>query len=551
MVTRSIHRATAGTIGALAAISILVGCASTSPSPFAVQSRPAPSRLLFRDRAADVGLTFQAGTQGKSPLNISELMGGAAAWLDYDGDGWEDLILGGPTGLCCYRNLRGERFLDATHSVGLPRTLKGVQGLTVGDVDGDGHPDLFVGLLSGARLFRLRAGGRFVDATTSAGIRLGRWVSASAFADVDGDGDLDLYAGRYLQFSAAMPQFHREGGAQLTLGPAAYEADRGDLLLNDGAGRFHVGTGAAGLSGAHGKTLGVIFGDSDGDGDADLYLANDEVACDFFVNDGKGHFRNDALRNGTALSSAGTPQAGMGVDWVDYDGDGAQDLVVTTFWSEPTSLYRRLSEGLYEERSLVDGLAGPTTRWTGFGIAFEDLDNDGQMDLMQANGHVEDQRDRVDPTVGYRQPTQVFRSQAGKFSEFPAAVPAERVVGRALATADYDRDGRMDAVVASLSGPPVLLHNESTGLGHWLGVRLKGRGRNVEGIGSRVTVTSGSRNWVREVRRNRSYYSSTPIELRIGVGAAQTVNVRVKFASGRVREMLGLETNRSHEVVEE
>lgn len=547
---RSIEGAAWGCVSSV----LLLGCAApgTGDDPTLEAALPpaqstASSRIRFRDAAGELGLKFQAGIQGRSPLNIAALMGGGAGWLDLDGDGWEDLVLTGPAGVAFYRNETGRAFRELTLQSGLDPKLRDVQGVAVGDFDADGRPDLLLTLRDGVRLYRNHAG-HLEDVTRQAGLQLRRWTTSAAVADVDGNGTLDLYVGRYVHFRAGMPEFLQDGEARLTLGPAAYEADVGVLYRNDGQGHFQDITTAAGLSGSHGKTLGVSFADYDLDGDQDLYLANDEVPCDFYVNDGRGRFRNAALENGTALSATGQPQAGMGVDWGDYNGDGLPDLVVTTFLTEPTSLYRQERGGLFTEESQTMGLLAATRRWTGFGVAFEDWDNDGRLDLLQANGHVADQQDRVDAATGFRQPLQLFHNRGSQFhdvSENAGPPFRERAVGRALAVADYDRDGRMDALIANLTGPPVLLHNE-TQPKNWLGARLKGAPPNREGIGAVLRLTTASGTQTRLMTRSRSYLSSVPAEVRFGLGFDTAGVLEVQWPGGRIQRVGTLPAGKTH-----
>jgi hypothetical protein len=479
-------------------------------------------------------------------------MNGGAGFLDYDGDGWPDLLLSGLRGLRLYHNERGQAFQDITAGSGLERIAGEPQGAAAADYDGDGRPDLLVTLLDGVRLFRNRGNGRFQDVTASSGLSLRGWATSAAFADVNGDGRLDLFIGRYVHFAPGMPEFQRDGDAQLTLGPDTYAPQRGLFYLNLGGGRFREATRAAGLADSHGKTLGVSFADYDQDGDADLYLANDQMLGDFFQNDGRGHFRNVGAENGTAASGTGRRQSGMGVDWGDYNGDGRFDLFVTTFYNEPKSLYRQDAGGVFTEVGQNAGLSPGQLRGTAFGVAFADWNNDGQQDLMLANGDVHDQMDRVDPATGYRQRTQVFLNENGTFRDVSATagpVFQEKLVGRALAVADYDRDGRLDAVVANFVGPPLLLRNESQS-GNWIGLRLHGNSANRDGIGAVVAVSAGGRTQIRSVSTGRSYLSTFPAEAHFGLGQESRVTAEVRWPGGSLRKYADLRVNAVNDVHE-
>jgi hypothetical protein len=503
--------------------------------------------LRFRDMAAAAGLTFQAGIQGKTPLNIVEISGGGAGFLDADGDGWPDIVLAGYSGCALYRNRGGGRFENVTAGSGLDRLSGAWQGVACGDYDGDGRTDLVLTGHGHLALLRSKGGCRFTDVTRAAGLTLDRWSTSAGFADVNGDGWLDLYVACYVEFRPGMPEFFEGPEARLTIGPDAYDAQKGVLYLNRGNGRFVDATRAAGLLAAHGKGLGVAFADYDDDGDSDLYVANDRVPGDFFRNDGKGHFTSVGAENGTALSAAGNRQAGMGSCWGDYDGDGRLDLVVTTFSQEPKALYRQQEGGLFVESGTAAGFSQTTLPWVAFGVMFADWDNDGWLDLMVANGHVQDQADRVNLELGYRQPTLLFRNRGNGTFEDVSGTAGEaflrRIVGRALAVADYDRDGRPDALVGNLAGPPLLLHNE-TPAGNWVAVRLRGRPPNPEGIGARVRLSAGTRTQIREVRADGSYLSASEPIAHFGLGAEPgPIQLEIRWPDGTRQHLENVPAN--------
>jgi len=508
----------------LAAAALAAGC--KAPAPLVA---PPAAPFRFTDVAAEMGLDFVCGVRDKTPLNIAETLGGGAGFLDYDGDTWPDLVLCGPAGARLYRNEGGTAFRDVSATV-LGRVPGFLQGVAAADYDGDGWTDLLFTSRGGVRLLRNLGGRRFGDATAAAGLVTGGWTTSAAFADVDGDGWLDLYVGRYVEFRPGMPEFSSVRGAQMPLGPIAYRAQRGSLFLNR-RGRFVEGTAAAGLADTRGKTLGVIFQDHDGDGDPDLYLANDQELADFYLNDGRGRFRNIAVASGTAAGPTGAPQSGMGVDWGDFDDDGKPDLIVTTFHNEPKSLYRQLTPESFAEVSRISTEPYLALRYTGFGVCLEDLDGDGRLDLVVANGHVADQADVGQPEYGYRQPLQFLHNVGGRFREVTAGVGFDRkLVGRALAVADFNRDGRQDLLVADLGGSPVLLRNDIAAAAGF-SVALRQPGANGAALGARVSA--GGR--TREVWTGRSYMAAFCPEVHFPAAAARET-LRVRWPDGRVEE---------------
>jgi len=526
-------------------LSVTSGCRSAAPGRPAGPARVDAAPLRFQDTAAALGVRFQCGLSDVTPLNITRMVNGGAGWLDYDSDGWPDLLLSGLRAVRLYHNERGRTFRDVTAGSGLEPLSGEPQGATSADYDGDSRPDLLVTLLDGMKLFRNVGAGKFQDVTRAAGLSLHGWATSAAFADVNSDGRLDLYVGRYVRFAPGMPEYQVDGDAQLSLGPDVYDAEQGRFYLNVGDGRFREATRMSGLGDAHGKTLGVSFTDYDADGDQDLYLANDQALGDFYQNDGRGRFRNVGLENGTAASGSGRRQAGMGVDWGDYNRDGRLDLFVSTFYNEPKSLYRQDAGGVFTEVAQSAGLTLPQLRGTAFGVAFADWNNDGIEDLMLANGHVQDQLDRVDAATGYRQRAQVFLNHNGMFQDVSAgAGPAfeQKIVGRALAVADYDRDGRLDAVIANFAGPPLLLHNESTS-GNWLGIRLQGKSPNQEGLGALIRLTSGGVTQIRSVQTGRSYLSAFPAEAHFGLGTETRASAEIRWPDGQVQQVADLKLN--------
>jgi hypothetical protein len=501
-----------------------------------------------------VGLSYHYDQGGSSPFNIVELMGAGAGFLDFDNDGWLDIVCAGMPRPALFRNEQGKHFVDVTETSGIGRREGRWYGCASADYDNDGLADLFLTGHNQTALFRNQGNGAFEDVTDAAGVGLKRWASSAAFADVDRDGDLDLYVACYAEFGPGSPEFLTSQGVRLSLGPDAYTAQKGVLFRND-RGRFRDVTTASGLGDVHGKALGVAFADADGDGDDDLYIANDQQPQDFMLNDGQGRFRNAALESGVAFSSEMDRQGGMGLTFGDYNGDQLLDLFVANFADEPKSLYRNVGQGLFEHAGDEAGVSQPTRQWVAFGARFADLDADGQLDLLIVNGHVQDLVQQVDRGNSYPQRPQLFlNAGGGRFREISAQAGPDfqqELVGRALAIGDYDNDGDLDALVADLGGAPALFRNDSASTGNWLQLRLAGGRGNRMAIGARVEARVGERRQLREVRTDGSYLASHDPRVHFGLGPAERVDeITIRWPSGARSTLQEVAANRILEVKE-
>jgi tetratricopeptide (TPR) repeat protein len=531
--------------------------------------RSSPGATIgFCDDAEAVGLRFTYDN-GPSPAHqLPETMSGGVALLDYDGDGSLDVycVQGGPFpptadrtspgtavgavdvnqrhaagamgGDRLFHNRGDGTFEDATESAGIASFARGYgHGIAVGDYDNDGHPDLFVTRWRGYALYRSRGDGTFEDVTERAGLGGDRdWPTSAAFADLDGDGDLDLYVCHYLVWDAERPtpcRLSRDAAPLTYCAPRDFAA-RPDHLFRNDAGRFVDVTAQAGIVDREGRGLGVVAADLDGDRRVDLYVANDTTANYLFRNRGDWRFEEVALPAGAGCSASGGFQAGMGVACGDLDGDGLPDLAVTNFYGESTTFYRNLGAGLFSDDSAAIGLAAPSRFLLGFGIAFLDVDNDGQLDLATANGHVNDYR----PGTPYAMPPQLFKgSAAGWLADVTATAGAPWQVprvGRGLATGDLDNDGRLDLLIVAQGAPLAYLHNRTSG-GHFLTLHLEGRAANRDAVGARVIIDSGGRRQFAWRTGGGSYQSAGDPRLHFGVGNALRVDaVQVTWPSGRV-----------------
>jgi hypothetical protein len=500
----------------------------------------------FRDEAEARGLRLAENYAGRRPLTIRQTAGVGVALWDYDGDGWLDVFLVGHTdfnagGHGALLHNRGDgSFEDRTAGSGL--NVSGAwHGCAVGDFDNDGRPDLFLTGFGGCRLFHNLGRGRFKDVTLGSGLEprsSTEWATSAAFADVDCDGHVDLFVGRYVRFTPADLQLCDYHGVKSACGPKSYDPQQGALYRNLGGGKFQDVSRQWGLDKQEGKTLGVAFADANGDGYPDLYLANDEMPGNLFLNqEGRG-FREVGASSGAAGGAGGDVQGGMGVDWGDYDGDGRLDLFVATFQYEDCSLYRNLGRGQFEHVSRAVGLGDATRSFVGFGARFIDFDRDGRPDLITANGHIQDNVQQVNAATTYRQPLQLFHNVDGKQFEDVSQRAGRSVqiplVGRGLAVGDVDNDGDPDVVVTDLEGEPRLLINRAASSANWLKIQLQGSRSNRMGIGAAVRVRTAGAQQIQEGHTCGSYLSSQDPRLLFGLGSAVEASVEVRWPSGKI-----------------
>jgi enediyne biosynthesis protein E4 len=505
----------------------------TNGNPTAKPSEPGPIR--FASVAQKAGIDFTLGFGERTPLTILETAPGGCAFLDYDSDGWPDILLAGPDRVALYRNRGDGTFADVSKESGLKQ--KGFWiGCAVGDYDADGFPDVF---LTGYHCFALyRNRGKsaiplFEDVTAPSGVGGLEWSQGAAFADLNGDNRLDLFVSQYLHFGKDTQQICVVGRTRSACGPEVYEALSGKLFLNTDGKRFRSVPWKD-----TGKTWGVLVSDLLNNGKPTIYMANDMMPGDLWAQE-NGKWKNIGPQSNTAYDGQGHLQGGMGVDSGDYDNDGLLDLVVTTYFAQVISLYHNDGEGLFTFASNPTGIGPPTMPYVKFGVGFMDLDNDGWLDILLTNGHVRDNVHDFDASQTYAQPLQVFRNENGRAfrdgSQTMGEAASLRAVGRGLAFADYNRDGRMDALVCNLNGPALLLENQSSS-GHWLTVRLKTTGPNRDGLGAMVTLTAGAKKQVREVRTCGSVLAARDPVAHFGLGdTTGPVTLSIRWPDGKTQ----------------
>jgi len=562
------HRLAPSLLGA--ALALACGDRAAGPPPNAPQApeRPA-SAIRFVPAALPPALDVVQVGGSPGVDYIIDSLGCGAAWLDYDGDGDEDLYLAqgatpeSPQAGPPDRLLRNDgdvdgdgvpAFTDVTAEAGLG-DVSWSFGVSVADYDGDGDPDLYLSNYGPNRLYRNDGDGRFTDVAAAAGVADDGWSSSSAWSDVDRDGDLDLFVVNYVVFSFGRYPARGEklrGGAppcvwkglEVFCGPRNLEAAWNRLYLNegdpdgDGVPRFREAAREAGLAVEPSFGLAARFFDADDDGDDDLYVANDSLRNAFFVNHGDGTFDEAAIFSGVAYNEEGNEQAGMGIAAGDYDLDGRLDLATTNFSHDHDTLYHNDGDDLFSDVSYRAGLGTPSFLTLGWGVAFVDLDQDGLEDLFVAHGHVYPQVDGAELGTAFREPNAVFRNRGdGTFEDVTAAAgPGLAPVksSRVLLPHDVDGDGDLDLLITNFNDTPDLLLNDSAG-GHWLQVRLAGAGANRDGIGARVRVVVGGRTLMREMRRDASYAGAVPPVVHFGLGRETAVErVEVRWPRGGV-----------------
>lgn len=525
-----------------------------------------PEAAPFVDRAASLGLEYEYFNGMSGALYFAEHMGGGAALLDYDGDGDLDVyvvqgrMLGADKSTAdallpprypepltdrLFRNdlsmfadgSRRQRFVDVTGQSGIQATEYGV-GVLSGDVDNDGWPDIYVSNLGPNTLLRNRGDGTFEDTTRQANVGELRWGASAAFADVDNDGWLDIFVGNYVNYRVpADKPCASQTGARDYCGPMSYKPQLDRLYRNRGDGTFEDVSTRSGIEVEPGAALGVISADFNDDGWLDLYVANDQMPNNLWLNNGDGTFEDTALLGGAAVNAVGQPEASMGVVAGDIDANGTEDLFMAHLARETNTLYLNEGEAVFRDATKASGLDMGSYAFTGFGTALFDYDLDGSLDLFVANGEVKripEQLQAKEP-LPLRQRNQLFRNQGdGKFVEVePDGDDFLTVshVSRGTSTGDIDNDGDADLVVINNGGPLYLGINEVSRGGSWLGLDLRAHGRAA--LGAAVTVEIDGAEALRQrVRTDGSYASGNDARVLIGLRAESRHAVRTRWLGG-------------------
>ncbi|HEY8231189.1 MAG TPA: CRTAC1 family protein [Vicinamibacteria bacterium] len=537
----------------LVALAALAAAALPANETLQAQSAGSPA-VVFKDVTAASGVAFrhQSGAFGKKYL--PETMGSGVVFLDFDGDGAQDLFFVNSTrwpgrpekpGLpALYRNDGKGRFSDVTRAAGLAVELYGL-GAAAADYDNDGKVDLYVTCLGPNRLFRNLGGGRFSDVTATAGVGDAGFGTSAMFFDYDKDGRLDLVVANYVAWSIEKDLFCTlDGKSKSYCTPESYRGQSLRLYRGTPSGVFEDATKKAGLEDARAKSLGIALIDFDSDAWPDLFVANDTQPNKLYRNNGNGSFSDTGVTSGVAFGETGVARAGMGTDAADYSGSGRPSLVIGNFSNEMLGLYHNEGGGLFIDEAPSSTVGQASLLTLTFAAFFLDYDLDSRLDIFSVGGHVADDIQKVQPKVSYAQPPHLFRNLGSKrFEDVASKLGPDFVrpmVSRGAAYADVDGDGDLDLAVTANGGPAVLLRNDGGNRNGWLRVRLVGTRSNKDGIGARVTATlpGGSKSWA-VVKTGSSYCSQSELPLTFGLGSAKGVEaLEVVWPSGQ-RDTLG------------
>jgi len=528
---------------------------------------PAKPGFRLTDVTSSAGIRFRHNSGAFGGKFLPETLGSGCAFLDYDGDGWQDILLINGTDwpghhpqkstLHLYRNNRNGTFTDVTRSAGLDATEMYGMGVAVGDFNNDGFPDVLITCVGQNRLFRNTGKGTFIDVTRNSGLggRVGLSTSALWF-DYDRDGRLDLFVCNYVKWSPEHDVFcSLDGKHKSYCTPEAYRGETCWLFHNRGDGTFEDVTASSGIFDTSSKSLGAALLDYDQDGWPDLIVANDTQPNKLYRNNRNGTFKEVGVEAGVAFSEDGKARAGMGIDTGDFNNSGVPGIAITNFDNEMLGLYRASGKGAYEDIAIRAGVGAATKPMLGFGCVFADMDLDGSLDLVVANGHIDDTVRNIRGNVGYAQPPQLFLNRGdGTFRDATLDVGpdfGQPKVGRGVACADFDRDGDLDLLLTTNNGLAYLFRNDQQSGNRSVRFRLRGTQSNRDAIGAIVRIEYGGISRLGMVKSGSSYLSQSELSLTFGLGKSDHLDrVIIQWPNGRAEDFKDLQAGKTYDCVE-
>lgn len=540
--------------------------AAPSPEPAATLP-PLPAKLTdvtFSDVTGQAGIKFRHNNGAYGKKYLPETMGAGAAWLDYDNDGWQDVLLingqdfpDAPkkrkSVMALYHNNQNGTFSDVTAAAGLAKPMYGM-GAAVGDYDNDGNTDIFVTALGQNYLFRNLGGGKFAEVTAKLGLDKDKEFSTSAaWFDYDKDGKLDLFVCNYVDWQLEKDlHCSLDGTNKSYCTPESYKGQPSRLFRNMGS-KFEDVSEKAGVFDPTSKAMGVAITDYNKDGWPDVFVSNDTQPNKLYKNNGNGTFSETAVTAGIAFSDEGKARAGMGVDFADYDGSGFPSVIIGNFSNEMLAVYHNEGKaGLFIDESPSSNIGQATLLSLTFGLFFFDYDLDGKPDIFLANGHVADDINAVQPKITYAMAPKLFHNEGKrKFTEATkkAGKPfAKPVVARGAAYADYDNDGDLDVLVTTNGGPAHLLRNEGGNQQRFVRFKTSGDKANRDGIGTKITVFAGdgSKQW-QVVHSGSSYCSQSELALTFGLGRNEKIDhIEIEWPNNTVETIKNIAINQLH-----
>ncbi|MBE3087003.1 MAG: CRTAC1 family protein [Bacteroidetes bacterium] len=532
---------------------ILSGCQSNNkPSSKkqkqSVSTVPPANDDYFQEIGKEIGLDFIQSIGDDELTNIVESSGGGAAFLDYDQDGYIDLYICSGTwseglsggekpdklpGNHLYHNRQDGTFEDVTKKAGVGGPWYSM-GVTVGDYNNDGYPDLYLSNYGPNVLYKNNGNGTFTDVTKRAGMGGNEFSVGAAWLDYDNDGLLDLYVGNYVNFDPQYKYFYAPDGFP---GPMAYDSQQDVLYHNKGNGIFEDVTKSMGIIDIDGRAMGVGAADYDDDGFVDIYVANDHTVNYLWHNDSGKGFTDKGTMSGTAFSQAGEATVSMSVDFADYNGDGLLDIFCSD--DKYCSLYENMGNGVFSDKSYTSGIAMPAGQFVGWSSSFIDYDNDGDVDIFKANGalkHLYGHEDQLFENTGDGKFRDIS-TESGKYFE-------RELVGRGACFGDYDNDGDIDGFIVNLNDRGVFLRNNKGNQNNWLIINLIGQSSNRDGIGSRVKVVSGGKVQTAQKKSTTGYLSQNDPRMHFGLAKNETVErIEIRWPSGKLQVLENIKAN--------